>query len=89
MDITEDELLEAIRRVLSASDPSIVVPVGDDAAVVRAGTGELVLTTDEIVEGIHVDRATSTARDIGYKGIAVAPCRASTCASPTRGVGRC
>src|SRR5436190_8614674 len=72
MDITEDELLEAIRRVLSASDPSIVVPVGDDAAVVRAGTGELVLTTDEIVEGIHVDRATSIARDIGYKGIAVA-----------------
>jgi len=72
MDIIEDELLDAIRRVLSASDPSVVVPVGDDAAVVRAGAGELVLTTDAIVDGVHVDRATATARDIGFKAIAVA-----------------
>ena len=72
MDISEDELLGAIRRVLSGSDPAIVVPVGDDAAVVRAGAGDLVLTTDALVEGIHIDRATVTARDIGYKAIAVA-----------------
>jgi thiamine-monophosphate kinase len=71
VDISEDELLEAIRRVLSASDPAVVVPVGDDAAVVRAGAGDLVLTTDAVVEGVHIDRATATARDIGYKAVAV------------------
>ena len=71
MDITEDELLAAIRRLLSVSDPAIVVPVGDDAAVVRAGAGDLVLTTDTVVEGVHVDQATATPRDIGYKAVAV------------------
>ena len=71
MDISEDELLEAIRRVLSTTDPAIVVAIGDDAAVVRAGAGDLVLTTDAVVEGVHVDRSTATARDIGYKAIAV------------------
>jgi thiamine-monophosphate kinase len=72
MEISEDDLLHAIRRVLSMQDPAIVVPVGDDAAVVRAGAGELVLTTDALVEGVHIDRATATARDIGHKAIAVA-----------------
>jgi thiamine-monophosphate kinase len=71
VDITEDELLAAIRRVLSVSDPAIVVPVGDDAAVVREGAGDLVLTTDTVVEGVHVDLATATPRDIGYKAVAV------------------
>jgi thiamine-monophosphate kinase len=72
VDVSEDELLEAIRRVLSTTDPAILVPVGDDAAVVRAGAGDLVLTTDAVVEGVHFHRATATARDIGYKAVAAA-----------------
>jgi len=72
MEITEDELLEAIRRVASTADPAIVVPVGDDAAVVRPGTGDLVLTVDALVDGVHVSRRTMTARDIGSKAVAVA-----------------
>ena len=71
MDISEDELITAIGRVLSGTGPDVLVPVGDDAAVVRAGTGDLVLTTDALVEGTHFDRAMSTPRDIGYKAIAV------------------
>lgn len=70
MDISEDELITAIGRVLSGSGPDVLVPVGDDAAVVRGGTGDLVLTTDAIVEGTHFDRALSTPRDVGYKAIA-------------------
>jgi thiamine-monophosphate kinase len=71
MDINEDELLVAIRRVLSSTDADVIVPVGDDAAVVSAGVGDLVLTTDALVEGTHFDRATSTAHDVGSKAIAV------------------
>jgi thiamine-monophosphate kinase len=37
---------------------------------VRGGTGDLVLTTDALVEGTHFDRALSTPRDVGYKAIA-------------------
>ena len=70
MDISEDELITAIGRVLSGSGPDVLVPVGDDAAVVRGGMGDLVLTTDALVEGTHFDRALSTPRDVGYKAIA-------------------
>jgi thiamine-monophosphate kinase len=71
MDLTEDELLAAIGRVLSGAGPEVVVGPGDDAAVVRAGSGELVITTDAMVEGIHFRRDLTTPRDLGYKAIAV------------------
>ena len=70
VDISEDELLTAIGRVLSGTGREVLVPVGDDAAVVRGGAGDLVLTTDALVEGTHFDRAMSRPRDIGYKAIA-------------------
>jgi thiamine-monophosphate kinase len=72
MDISEDALLVAIRKVLSGAGPEVRVGVGDDAAVVAPGTGDLVLTTDALVEGSHFTLATSTARDLGYKAIVVA-----------------
>lgn len=71
MDVTEEDLLVAIRRVLSGAGPDVVVPVGDDAAVVRPGSGDLVLTTDTLVEDTHFILATTTARDLGAKAIAV------------------
>ena len=37
MDVSEQELLAAIRRVLSGAAPDVVVGVGDDAAVVASG----------------------------------------------------
>ncbi|MGQ0670721.1 MAG: thiamine-phosphate kinase [Actinomycetota bacterium] len=71
MDLTEDELLAAIRKVLSGTAAGVVVGVGDDAAVVEAGSGERVLTTDMLVEGVHFDRDLTSARDLGYKAIVV------------------
>jgi thiamine-monophosphate kinase len=71
MDLSEQDLLVAIRRLLSGAGPGVIVGVGDDAAVVAPGSGQLVLTTDALVEGSHFTRATATARDIGYKAIAV------------------
>jgi thiamine-monophosphate kinase len=71
MDLTEDELVAAIRRVLSGDLPGVVVGVGDDAAVVEAGGGQQVLTTDMLVEGVHFDRASISPRDLGAKSIVV------------------
>jgi thiamine-monophosphate kinase len=71
VDLTEDRLIEVIRRVLSGSGPEVVVGPGDDAAVVTTGSGELVLTTDALVEGVHFRRDVTTPRDLGYKAIAV------------------
>jgi thiamine-monophosphate kinase len=71
MDLTEDQLIAAIERVISGSRPEVVVGPGDDAAVVRPGSGELVLTTDAMVEGVHFRTDLTTPRDLGYKAIAV------------------
>ena len=71
MDVSEQALLTAIRKVLSGAGPGVRLGVGDDAAVVAPGSGELVLTTDALVEGAHFARATTSARDLGYKAIVV------------------
>jgi len=71
MDLTERELLAAIARVLSDEGNDVVIGVGDDAAVVKSGSGELVLTTDALVEGAHFDRSTTSARHLGHKSITV------------------
>jgi thiamine-monophosphate kinase len=70
MDVSEEELLAAIRRVLAGAGPEIRVGPGDDAAVIGVSAGaELLVTTDVLVEGVHFDRALSAARDLGYKAI--------------------
>ena len=71
MDLSEDQLIEAIARVLSGEEPGVVVGIGDDAAVVRSGAGEAVLTTDLLVEGVHFERGSISARDLGAKAITV------------------
>jgi thiamine-monophosphate kinase len=71
MELTEDALLEAIRRVLSGAGPEVRVGVGDDAAVLAPTGGDLVVTTDTLVEGVHFIRGPAEARDLGYKAIVV------------------
>ncbi|MDP9340684.1 MAG: thiamine-phosphate kinase [Actinomycetota bacterium] len=69
--VTEDELVAAIRRVLSGQGPGVLAGVGDDAALVETGSGDAVLTTDLLVEGVHFDRSIISARDLGYKAMVV------------------
>jgi len=70
VELTEDELIAAVIRVLSGAGPEVRVGPGDDAAVMSVGEGaELVLTTDALVEGVHFDRAHTSARDLGAKAV--------------------
>jgi len=71
MDLTEEALLEAIRRVLSGAGTEVRVGVGDDAAVLAPTGGELVVTTDVLVEGVHFVRRAMGARDVGHEAIVV------------------
>jgi thiamine-monophosphate kinase len=71
MELSEDELISAIRTVLSGQAPGVEVGIGDDAAVVEGGGGSKILTTDMLVEGVHFDRASISARDLGAKSIVV------------------
>src|ERR671931_516936 len=67
--LTEDQLLGAIRKVLSGPGPGVIVGVGDDAAVVKPGGGDGVLTADMLVEGVHFARALPSAGDLGSKAV--------------------
>jgi thiamine-monophosphate kinase len=71
MQLTEDELVAAITRVVSGPAPGVRVGIGDDAALATVRTGELALTTDLLVEGSHFERRLIAPRDLGYKAIAV------------------
>lgn len=71
MDLSEDQLIRAVSRLLSGSEPGVVVGLGDDAAIVEPGGGQLVLTTDLLAEGVHFERGAISARDLGAKAITV------------------
>ncbi|MCR8671693.1 thiamine-monophosphate kinase, partial [Agrococcus sp. HG114] len=64
--------LEALRRflpLLPAGDATLVGP-GDDAAVVRAPDGRVVVTTDTMLEGADFRLDWSGWRDLGWKAAA-------------------
>jgi thiamine-monophosphate kinase len=52
------------------SAPSTVLGPGDDAAVVAAPDGRVVVSTDLLVEGRHFRRDWSTGEDVGHKAAA-------------------
>ena len=72
----EFAVIDALRARFEAAAghlPGGDVGIGDDAAVVTLpGGGQVVLATDLVVEGVHVDLATSSPEDVGWKALMVA-----------------
>jgi thiamine-monophosphate kinase len=72
----EFALIEALRARFEEAGAQLReddLGIGDDAAVVRLGDqGRVVLATDLVVAGVHVDLATSTPEDVGWKALMVA-----------------
>lgn len=69
-DVSEQELLAAILRVLAGSSHAVVGP-GDDAAVLAAPGERVVVTTDTLVHGPDFRLAWSSPSDLGFKAAAV------------------
>jgi thiamine-monophosphate kinase len=68
----EDDLVRRIARIFPIPGPPIEVPIGDDAAVLRVGTGSrLVVTTDQMVQGVHFRRGDRPGRLLGDKALSV------------------
>ena len=63
--------IERLRARFATHAPQISTGIGDDAAVLRA-QGQVVLSVDTQVEGVHFDRAWLTLADIGYRATASA-----------------
>jgi thiamine-monophosphate kinase len=71
-EVGERALIERIRQRVPLADSTLIVGIGDDAAVTAPDRGALqVLTTDALVEGVHFDRRFSAPADIGHKALAV------------------
>ncbi len=68
-DVGETGLLSRIFPLLPAGDSTTVGP-GDDAAVLGAPDGRVVVTTDVLVEGRDFRRGWSSAEDVGRKAAA-------------------
>ncbi len=71
-DVGEHELIARIRSAVPPRPASVLIGIGDDAAVLEPARNELeVVTTDALVEGVHFSRALMSEADIGYRALAV------------------
>lgn len=74
-DVGEFGLIEKLRRLIrtkQGKDTDMVVPIGDDAAVlVTGGKFYTILTTDSLIENIHFRLATISSFALGYKAMAI------------------
>ncbi len=68
----EFKFIERIRSAMKAKNPSVVLGIGDDAAIFKPTKGhEMVFTTDMLVEGRHFDFKWISPWELGAKTIAV------------------
>jgi thiamine-monophosphate kinase len=71
----EDALLGRLAEVLAGGSPPPAageLAIGDDAAVLAAPPGHLVLSVDTAVGGVHADLTVSTLEDLGFKALTAA-----------------
>lgn len=64
-------LIDHLHQGVTLRNPSSLMGIGDDAAVIDAGEDVLLLSTDMLVEGIHFDLAYTPLPHLGYKAVAV------------------
>ena len=69
--MNEFDIIRRLSGRLPASPPEVVVPIGDDCAVLRLGDALWVAASDMLVSGHHFEDSWSTPEDIGYKAVAV------------------
>ena len=69
--VSENELIERVRRRFPSAGSRLPTGIGDDAAVLRPRPGtELVVTTDAFLENVHFLRKIHPPDAAGYKAVA-------------------
>lgn len=68
--IGEFGLIDRIKKNFTLQNPSSLLGIGDDAAVIESGSGAILLSKDIFIEGIHFDLSYMPLQHLGYKVIA-------------------
>lgn len=71
-ELGEFGFIEHITRREKKRNKSTITAIGDDAAVLNPAKGELLVTTDLMVEGIDFDLTYTPMKHLGYKSVVVA-----------------
>ncbi|NVO31180.1 thiamine-phosphate kinase [Hymenobacter lapidiphilus] len=70
--VGEFGLIGRIQQTVELTQPSTILGIGDDAAILAPAAGqELVISTDLLVEGVHFDLTFCPLKHLGYKAVAV------------------
>lgn len=69
-DLGEFALIEQLTKSATTALPSTLHGIGDDAAVLKH-EGEMVVSTDMLVEGVHFDLGYMPLKHLGYKAVVV------------------
>ncbi len=67
---SEDDFVRWLRRRVDFGHKGSWVGIGDDAAVLQAEAGNLLLTTDFSLEGVHFDFGLHPAESVGHRALA-------------------
>ncbi len=68
-DLGEFGLINHLTNDIKLTQPSSMVGIGDDAAIIKNGDLMTVVSTDMMVEGIHFSLVYSPLKHLGYKAI--------------------
>lgn len=70
-ELGEFGLIDRIKALNPAVNPSTLVGIGDDAAVVESGGKLVLITSDMLLEGVHFDLSYMPLAHLGYKAVSV------------------
>ena len=70
-ELGEFGLIDRLTKRIQLNQPSTVMGVGDDAAVIDNGDHMTVVSTDLLIEGIHFDLMYYPLKHLGYKSVIV------------------
>ncbi len=70
-ELGEFGLIAHISKHIEIKEPSSIVGIGDDAAVIEIKDKQVVVTTDMLCEGVHFDLTFTPLKHLGYKAVVV------------------
>ncbi|UCH80538.1 MAG: thiamine-phosphate kinase [Nitrospiraceae bacterium] len=70
-EIGEFGLIKKIRDTCRSSAKDLITGIGDDAAAVKNSSGDLLITSDMMIEKTHFDLSYTTFKQLGYKFLAI------------------